>query len=107
MATPKAYFSTAILAGFMAVSAPALAEQRTAEVRVNDLNLSSTAGQMALENRIKRAIKTVCRSDSSKAASERQDVAQCEANARAAASATADQRIAAYKASNKRVARAD
>jgi UrcA family protein len=107
MATPKLSLSAALLSGLLALSAPASAEWRTAEVQLNDLNLASSAGQAELKNRLERAIKNVCRSNNSKAATERRDVAQCETNARVAALAKAEQRIAAYMAKNERIASAD
>jgi UrcA family protein len=107
MATPKAYLPAAILAGILAFSAPASAAWRTTEVRINDLDLASSAGQATLETRLERAIKNVCRSNSSKALSERKDIAKCEANARATAEAEAEKRVAAYKVKNERMASAE
>jgi UrcA family protein len=104
MATPKTILPLSVASLLLAVAVPASAEMRTTEVRVSDLNLANPAGQQELESRIERAIKNVCRSNSSKSLSERQDVARCEASARTRAVAQAEARIAAYKAKNTRMA---
>ncbi len=103
MATPKTLTLMAA-AGLLAFTAPAYADWRSLEVRVADLDLSSSAGQEELENRIDRAVKNVCRSNASKALSERRDVARCESEARSVAMDKAEQKISAYRAKNPRMA---
>jgi UrcA family protein len=87
-------------------SVDTLREARTTEVRYNDLNLSHAAGQEELNSRIERAVRKVCRSHTSRNLRERLDVAECEENARTAAQAQAEKRIAEYTGTRKPFARA-
>ncbi len=105
MATSKSKSLTlALAAGLLAATAPAFAETRVAEVRVNDLNLASESGQQTLEDRIERAIKNVCRSNGSRELSERRSERRCEAVARTSATSQAQDRIAAYEPKKPRIA---
>jgi UrcA family protein len=107
MTTLKKFTAVALAASAMSLTMPAAAEWRSVEVQVNDLDLSSPAGEKSLRQRIERAIRQVCRSDETKAASERRDVKKCETAARLTAATQANVRIAAYRAQNPRMARAE
>ncbi|GAB4473730.1 MAG: hypothetical protein OHK0018_04030 [Erythrobacter tepidarius] len=53
--------------GLVCTAAPAFAqpiEQMSLRVPISDINLATAAGQKALDNRIERAARTVCRADS-------------------------------------------
>jgi UrcA family protein len=106
MATPKALLSFAIAAGMLAVATPAMADERTVEVRTSDLDLARPSAQQELNDRIGRAIHRVCRSKVAKNLGERKDVEQCETNAKANADAQAAERIAEHKDLRKQLARA-
>ncbi|MFZ5720710.1 MAG: UrcA family protein [Pseudomonadota bacterium] len=70
------------LAGGLAVSAPAHAAEprpRTERVSYADLDLRTSAGRDALESRIGRATRRVCRIDSSVVPLARQRERRCEA----------------------------
>lgn len=102
MARNTALLSLIALAGSTALAAPAFASERpferTVEVRISDLDLARPSAQARLEQRISRAVRNVCRSNSSRAVSEREDVKRCEADAFARAEAQMSERIALHKA---------
>jgi UrcA family protein len=101
MATPKLPLMIAAAATALSLSVPAHAGLRTTEVSVNDLDLSRPSAQQRLDDRIKRAVRKVCRSHVAANLGERQDVAECEANARADAEAQKAERIASHKESRR------
>jgi UrcA family protein len=94
MATPKLPLCLAAAAAAAMLAVPAAAGVRTMEVQTGDLDLSRAAGQQLLQDRIKRAVRQVCRSNVARTLGERKDVAQCEENARAGAQVQAEERIA-------------
>lgn len=102
MATSKSFLAAAALLTGIALAAPAVAsedsiEVRSSQVRTNDLDLSSAAGQSALQARIDSAVRKVCLSRTARGVSEYNEVLQCEAAARSGAEAQFSQRIAAYR----------
>jgi UrcA family protein len=102
MARNKALLSLITLAGSIALSAPAFAGERpyerTVEVRISDLDLARPSAQAKLQDRISRAVKNVCRSNTSRSIAEQEDVKRCEAEATANAKAQMSERIALHKA---------
>src|SRR5262245_21902916 len=87
------------LATLLAFTAtPTLAEQpviATATVQTGDLDLSSQAGQQALDRRLRVAVKEVCGTASDVDIEGKNDVRHCRAETLAGLSAERDQRIAA------------
>jgi UrcA family protein len=106
MATSKLPLSIAAAVTAFAFAVPASAGIRTTEVQVHDLDLARPSAQERLKERIDRAVRKVCRSGQAKNFGERQDLAQCEANARADAEAQASDRIAQHKSNRKQAASA-
>jgi UrcA family protein len=110
MATPKLSLCLVAAAAAM-ISLPATAgaqprrDVRTVVVQYSDLDLSHAAGQKALESRIERAVRKVCRSNIAHNMAERQDVAQCEKIARTVAQAQVEVRIAQQSELSKQLAR--
>ena len=87
------------LASLLAFSAtPALAEPpviATTTVQTADLDLSSQAGQRALDHRLSQAVKDVCGTAYDVDLSGQNDVRRCRVETLASLSAERDQRIAA------------
>lgn len=71
-------------AGLVLTSAPALASDRSVEVRYDDLDLSSDNGASTLQQRVKRAVQKVCGRADIRNITEMQDMQRCrnEASAR-------------------------
>lgn len=93
-------FFLATLLAFTAT--PALAEPpviATATVRTVDLDLSSQAGQRALDRRLSQAVKEVCGAASDVDVAGKNDVRRCRVDTLASLSAERDQRIAAASGS--------
>lgn len=86
-----------------AVSAPAVAGEKTKPVYYQDLDLSSAKGQERLQTRIKNAVTQVCGSPRAFSIAERADRARCEAEAMASAMPQVERTIASYQ-EGKRVA---
>ncbi len=103
MLKSKALISVIMFAGTLSLTTPAFADERTIEISVQDLDLARPSVQARLQDRVDRAVRTVCRSESSRAISERADVKRCEAKAKADADRQITQRIAEYK-NDRRVA---
>ncbi|HVF36607.1 MAG TPA: UrcA family protein, partial [Sphingomicrobium sp.] len=85
------------LAALLAFTAtPALAEPvvATAKVQVADLDLSSLAGQRALDRRLEQAVKEVCGTASGVDVAGKNDVRRCRAETLAELTDERDQRIA-------------
>jgi UrcA family protein len=91
------------LATLLAFTAtPALAEQpvtATSIVQTADLDLSSQAGQRALDHRLTQAVNEVCGTASDVDVAGKNDVRRCRADTLASLSAERDQRIAAASGS--------
>lgn len=104
MATLNITLLAAAAASVLALAAPAAAQERTIEVRVNDLDLGRPSAQEQLQDRIDRAVRKVCARPSARNSGERQDVAVCETKARSGAEAQADDRISDHKADRSRTA---
>ena len=86
---------------------PALAEQpvtSTSIVQTADLDLSSQAGQRALDRRLTQAVKDVCGTASDVDIAGKNDVRRCRVETLASLSAERDQRIAAASGSPIKVA---
>ncbi|MFN0047401.1 MAG: UrcA family protein [Sphingorhabdus sp.] len=103
MATPKLFSLACVAASFVAISAPAMAETSTVEVKYSDLDLSTAKGQDRLKTRVKQAVKQVCVSPRAITISDRLDQMQCEKTAMTKAMPKAERQIASYMA-NRRVA---
>lgn len=88
-----------LIASLLAIGAtPALAEPPavvTATVQVADLDLSTTAGQRALDRRLQRAVADVCGVASNADLEGKNDVRRCRVETLASLSSERDQRIAA------------
>jgi UrcA family protein len=98
MARNKAMLSLVALGTSMALAVPAYAGERSVEVRISDLDLARPSAQAKLQERVTRAVRNVCRSQSSRAISERAEVQRCETEARAKANMQISARIAEHKA---------
>jgi UrcA family protein len=98
MLKSKALISIGLCAGTLIFSSPVLAQQRSVEVAVNDLNLASPSGQIRLQERVARAARTVCGSNETRGAREHAAAKECEAQAKASAEQGITERIAHYKA---------
>jgi UrcA family protein len=96
MATLKLFLVPFLAASALAVSAPAMADWKSKEVRHDDLDLSTANGQQLLTSRVKRAVREVCRSPRAITLAEHLDQSNCEKAALAAAMPKAQQAIAAY-----------
>jgi UrcA family protein len=105
MATPKLPLTFAAAAVALAFAVPASAGVRTVEVSVSDLDLNRPSAQQRLDERIDRAVRKVCRTKVAQNLGERQDVAECEANARADAEAQKALRIAEHRDVRKNAAK--
>ena len=88
-----------LLASLLAFTAtPALAEApviATTTVQTADLDLSSTQGQRALDQRLNQAVKEVCGTASDADIAGKNDVRRCRVDTLASLSDDRDQRIAA------------
>jgi UrcA family protein len=96
MATPKLISLSVLAASALAISAPAMANQKTTLVTYQDLDLSTATGQQRLNTRIKQAVKQVCATPQPITLKERMDQNVCKKNALADATPKAEQAIAAY-----------
>jgi UrcA family protein len=94
MLNRKALISIALCAGTLAVSTPALAQERTAKVTVRDLDLADPSDQAELQNRVTRAVRTVCSSNGSRGAREHVEAKKCEARTQASTETKVAARIA-------------
>jgi UrcA family protein len=62
----KSFVLAAAALGLVSTTAPAFADQRermTIKVELDDINLGTAAGQKVLDQRIERAVRTVCRTN--------------------------------------------
>lgn len=91
----------------LALTGPAMAEQKNKEVKYEDLDLASDKGQQRLQTRIKYAVKSVCGSPRAMTLAERLDMARCETDAMANAMPKAAQAIAAYQQSRRLAANSE
>ena len=98
MLKSKALISLGLCAGALIFSSPVLAQERTVQVTISDLNLASPSGQMQLQKRVARAARAVCSSNDSRSAREHATARKCEAEAKIGAEPRIAQRIAEYKA---------
>jgi UrcA family protein len=98
MLKSKALISIGLCAGALILSSPVLAQERTIEVTIDDLNLASSSGQMQLQKRVARAARSVCRNGDVRSARENAEAKECEAEAKAGAEQAITERIAQYKA---------
>lgn len=96
MATPKLFSLAVFAASALALSAPALAEGKTKEVKYEDLDLSTVAGQERLMTRVKSAVKQVCGSPRAITINDRLNEKKCKEAAMASAMPKAEQTVAAY-----------
>jgi UrcA family protein len=94
MLNSKALISLALCAATLAVSTPALAQERTVKVTVRDLDLADPSDQAELQNRVTRAVRNVCSSNGSRGAREHMEAKKCEARAQASAETKVAARIA-------------
>jgi UrcA family protein len=92
----KAMISLGLAAASLIISSTAIAQARTVSVKVSDLDLANAAGQERLEQRVIRAARTVCSSDT-RSARDHATVKTCEAKAIANAEPKIAARIAASK----------
>ena len=96
------------LATLLALTAtPALAEPpviATATVQTADLDLSSQAGQAALDHRLSQAVKEVCGTASDVDIAGKNEVRRCRVDTLANLAAERDQRVAAASGSPIKVA---
>ena len=106
MLKSKALISLGLCAGTLILSSPVLAQERSVEVSVGDLNLASPSGQNRLQERVARAARSVCSSNDERSAREHAAVKECEAQAIAGAAQAITERIAQYKAQRGLAARA-
>jgi UrcA family protein len=90
----KALISLALCAGTLAVSTPALAQERTVEVTVRDLDLADPSDQAELQSRATRAVRIVCSNNGSRGAREHMEAKKCEARTQASAETKVAARIA-------------
>jgi UrcA family protein len=107
MLKSKALISLGLCAGALIFSSPVLAQERTVQVTVSDLNLASPSGQMQLQKRVARAARSVCRDGDMRSARENAEARKCEAQAKAGAEPRIAERIAQYKAQRGLAARAN
>jgi UrcA family protein len=87
MSIRRTFFAAFV--GLIAVApvAASASEPTSHIVRYSDLNLSSKAGQAALDRRINRAVRMVCGTAASVALQDKLNVQKCYATARASAKA--------------------
>ena len=96
MVTPKLFSLAVLAASALALSTPAMADWKTKEVKHDDLDLSTIAGQERLMTRVKSAVKQVCGSPRAITINERLDEKKCKQAAMASAMPKAEQTVAAY-----------
>ncbi len=94
MLNSKALISLALCAGALVLSTPVLAQERSVDVTVRDLDLADPSDQAELQTRVARAVRTVCSSNGTLGARERMDKKKCEARAQASAETKVAARIA-------------
>ena len=94
MLNSKALISLALCAGTLAVTHPALAQERTVKVTVRDLDLADPSDQVELQNRVTRAVRTVCNSNGTRGVSDQIEAKKCEARTRAQTETKVAARIA-------------
>lgn len=97
MLKSKALISVIMFAGTLSLTAPAFAGERSIEISVRGLDLTRPSAQARLQDRVARAIRTVCGSRSLRDVSDHTDVKRCEAEAKASANLQITDRIAEHK----------
>lgn len=107
MATPKLISLSVLAASALAISVPAMANQKTTLVKYDDLDLSTATGQERLNTRITQAVKRVCATPQPITLKERMDQNNCKKNALANATPKAERAIAAYLESRRFASRDD
>ena len=90
----KALISLALCAGTLFVSTPVLAQERSVKVNVRDLDLADPSDQAELQNRVTRAVRTVCNDSGTRGVRERMEAKKCEASTQASTETKVAARIA-------------
>lgn len=96
MATPKLFSIALLAASALAFSAPAMADWKSKDVKYDDLDLSTAAGQDELKSRVKIAVKQICGSPRSMILNERFDEKKCREAAMTNAMSKVEQTVATY-----------
>ena len=94
MLNSKALISLALCIGSLAVSTPALAQERSVKVTVRDLDLVNPSDQAELQSRVARAVRDVCSDNGTRGVRERMEAKECEARTQASAETKVAARIA-------------
>ena len=94
MLNRKALISHALCTGTLVFSTPVLAQERSIKVTVRALDLADPSDQAELQNRVARAVRTVCSSNGIRGAREHMDKKKCEARAQSSAETKVAARIA-------------
>ena len=94
MLNSKALISIVLFTGTLVLSTPVLAQERSVEVTVRDLDLADPSDQAELQTRVARAVRTVCSSNGIRGAREHMDKKKCEARAQSNAETKVAARIA-------------
>lgn len=104
MAKPIATIT--MIAASLTMASPLLAQERSVEVQVRDLDLARPSSQVRLQDRIARAARSVCRDSNDRDAMSRAQAKRCEARAKQSADAQVNERIAQHKQMRSQAARA-
>ena len=94
MLNSKALISFALCAGTLVFSNPVLAQERTVKITVRDLDLAAPSDQAELQNRVARAVRTVCSSNGTRGVREHMQAKKCEARTQASTETKVAARIA-------------
>ena len=94
MLNRKALISLALCAGALVLSNPVLAQERSVKVAVRGLDLADRSDQAELQNRVTRAVRTVCNDSGTRGLRERMEARKCQARIQASTKTEIAARVA-------------